>query len=221
MLDRQRNVAGQIYKTLREKILRVELRPGEPIYERTLADMFDASRTPVREAIRLLSKEGLISIVPHVGTSVALIDAARLSECCFIRISLEAAGIRMAAERFTEREGAVLDGLVERQAATLDGPDIPTNIAIDADFHRTILATAGLKATTSLLDQVMGDIVRVRHLSGQVPGRLQNTIAEHRAIVAALRRGDPDACEAAMRAHLQASFTSVSAVLDWYPDYVA
>jgi GntR family transcriptional regulator, rspAB operon transcriptional repressor len=219
VLDRQQNVAGQIYDHLRKKILKVELRPGDPINERGLADTLGASRTPIRDAIRRLSTEGLISTIPHVGTSVALIDAARLRECSFIRATLEGASIRLAAPSFSERDGLRLDDLVARQEATIEERDIAANIEVDVEFHRAILTLAGLDMTVALLDRIMGDIIRVRHLSSEMAGRLQTTISEHRSIVAALRSRDPDACEAALRAHLHSSSASIAAVLDRHPEY--
>lgn len=219
MLDRQKNVASQIYDHLRRRILRVELRPGEPITERGLAETLGASRTPLRDAIRRLSSEGLISTIPHVGTSVALIDAVRLRECHFIRLALECAGIRMAAPLFTEQDGRVLDDLVERQAATIERSDVAENIEVDLGFHRAILNIPGLVTTSAVLDGIMGDIIRVRHLSSEMEGRMERTITEHRAIVAALRSGDPDACDDAVRSHLHSSLASVMAVLEKHPDY--
>jgi DNA-binding GntR family transcriptional regulator len=221
VLDRQKNVASQIYDHLRKKILKVELRPGDPINERGLAEALGASRTPLRDAIRRLSSEGLISTVPHVGTFVALIDSDRLQECSFIRATLESAGIRLAAPLFTEPDGRRLDELVARQESTIQTRNIAANIEVDLAFHRAILDVAGLKMTNAVLDRIMGDIIRVRHLSGEIPGRLQSTIAEHRSIIAALRSRDPDACETALRAHLQSSFTSINAVLEQHPSYCA
>lgn len=221
MLDRQKSVANQIYGHLRGRILRVELRPGEPVNERGLAEALGVSRTPLRDAIRRLSSEGLISTVPHVGTSVALIDAVRLRECSFIRVALESAGIRLAAPVFTEQDGVTLDELVERQDSTVAKGDIAANIEVDLAFHRAILALAGLNTTLAVLDSIMGDIIRVRHLSSEMEGRMERTIAEHRAIVGALRSRDADACDEAIRRHLQSSLASILAVLDRHPEYSA
>lgn len=220
MLDRQKNVANQIYDHLRRRILRVELRPGEPINERGLAEALGASRTPLRDAIRRLSSEGLISTIPHVGTSVALIDAARLRECNFIRVALECAGIRQAAPLCTEQDGRILDELVTRQAATVASGDIAANIEVDLAFHGAILALAGLDTTVTVLNGIMGDVLRLRHLSGEMEGRMERTISEHRAIVAALRSRDANACDEAMRTHLQSSLASILAVLDGHQDYL-
>src|ERR1700691_899759 len=79
-IDRGRSVPPQVYELLREKILTLQLKPGESINERWLADWLGVSRTPIREAINRLSANGLIAIVPNVGTSVSLINVARVKE---------------------------------------------------------------------------------------------------------------------------------------------
>src|SRR3984885_13653032 len=98
-IDRGRSVPPQVYDVLREKILTVQLKPGESINERWLADWLGVSRTPIREAINRLSANGLIAIVPNVGTSVSLINVARVREFTLIRTSLESMIVRLAAEK--------------------------------------------------------------------------------------------------------------------------
>src|SRR5579863_4940517 len=109
-IDRRRSAPPQIYELLRERILTVQLKPGESINERWLADWLGVSRTPIREAINRLSANGLIAIVPNVGTSVSLINAARVREFNYIRTSLETLIVRHAAERFDRDSDVVLKG---------------------------------------------------------------------------------------------------------------
>lgn len=218
--DRQQSVPRQVYDLLREKILSVELEPGVSINERWLADWLGVSRTPIREAIKRLSDNGLISIVPNVGTSVALINLRKVQELCLIRASLESAAIRVAAERYTARTGGALRDLIDSQAATIAERDLNRNLAIDNEFHRTIVELAGFTTVWNILQNVMGEILRVRHLSVRVPRRLEGPIEEHRAIVAALETGSPDKSEAALKFHLSESLKSIMNALDEHPDYL-
>ncbi|MGA2045861.1 MAG: GntR family transcriptional regulator, partial [Roseiarcus sp.] len=121
-IDRGRSVPPQVYDLLRERILTMELEPGESINERRLADWLGVSRTPIREAINRLSANGLIAIVPNVGTSVSLINADKVREFNLIRTSLESLIVRLAAERFDARGEAILLGLIERQVETTRAP---------------------------------------------------------------------------------------------------
>ncbi|MGD0722208.1 MAG: GntR family transcriptional regulator [Roseiarcus sp.] len=219
-IDRGRSVPPQVYDLLRERILTMELEPGESINERRLADWLGVSRTPIREAINRLSANGLIAIVPNVGTSVSLINADKVREFNLIRTSLESLIVRLAAERFDERGETILLGLIERQVETTRAPKLVENILVDTEFHRAIAGIAGLSATWAILQHVMDEILRVRHLSVRRPRPLTEPIAEHRAIVAALRTKDPERSDRAMKAHLDASAHRILEALAQYPGYL-
>lgn len=219
-IDRARSVPPQVYEVLREKILTLQLEPGESINERWLADWLGVSRTPIREAINRLSANGLIAIVPNVGTSVSLINVAKVKEFNLIRTSLESMIVRLAAERFDDRAARVLHDLIDRQIATLAGPDLIENIVIDTEFHRAIAEVSGLTATWTILQHVMDEILRVRHLSVRLPRPLREPIDEHLVILAALKTKDPDRCEGAMRAHLDASYKHIVTALEQHPGYL-
>ena len=219
-IDRRRSAPPQIYELLRERILTVQLKPGESINERWLADWLGVSRTPIREAINRLSANGLIAIVPNVGTSVSLINAAKVKEFSLIRKSLESLIIRHAAARFDGDADLILRDLIDRQIATLDGPRLIENITVDSGFHRAIAQISGLTATWSILQHVMDEIMRVRHLSVRVHQALREPIDAHLAILEALRTKDPDLCEQALRAHLDASYKHIVTALQQHPDYL-
>jgi len=219
-IDRRRSVPSQVYEVLREKILTVQLEPGESINERWLADWLGVSRTPIREAINRLSANGLIAIVPNVGTSVSLINASKVREFSLVRSSLESLIVRHAAIRFDDDGGRVLRDLIDRQVGTLEEPDLIENIAVDTEFHRAIARISGMTATWSILQHVMDEILRVRHLSVRVQQALKDAIDAHLAIVDALMARDPDRSERAMKAHLDASFTHVLAAMDHHSGYL-
>jgi len=218
--DRQQSVPKQVYELLREKILTVELKPGESINERWLAEWLGVSRTPIREAIKRLSDGGLIRTIPNVGTSVSLVNARKTSELCLIRASLESAAIRVAAERFDETTGALLEQMIAWQRETVQRSDLNRNIAVDNEFHRTIVELAGFTTMWSILQNVMSEILRVRHLSVRVPRRLEEPIEEHVQILQALRSRDADRAEQAMRHHLDKSYRSIMEAVAAHPKYV-
>jgi DNA-binding GntR family transcriptional regulator len=219
-IDRRRSVPPQVYEVMREKILTVQLKPGESINERWLADWLGVSRTPIREAINRLSANGLIAIVPNVGTSVSLINVARVKEFNLIRTSLESMIVRHAAEKFDARAAQALGALIGQQIATLDGPDLIENIVIDSQFHRAIAEISGLTATWAILQHAMDEILRVRHLSVRLLRPLREPIDEHLAILDALKTKDPDRCERAMKAHLDSSYKHIVRALEHHPDYL-
>jgi GntR family transcriptional regulator, rspAB operon transcriptional repressor len=220
-LDRRRSVPQQVYDHLREKIELAELKPGESVNERHLATWLGVSRTPIREAIRRLADDGLIEIVPHVGTNVALLDRASIYECCAIRKSLECAAIEEATKHLTPAVGRILDRLIQEQEETVDMGDMARNIAVDSQFHAVIYRLSGFTAMADMLRRVMGEIIRIRHLSLMLPGRLRESIEEHRKIVAAMRSGNGKRASVAMRRHLEKSIASILSVMDADPDFIS
>jgi GntR family transcriptional regulator, rspAB operon transcriptional repressor len=213
-LNRQENVPRQIYEILRTRILSTELPPGTSINERDLVEALGVSRTPIREAIRRLSNDGLISIVPNVGTSVATFDPLRVHEFCQIRTGFECIAIEAAVKNFSLAEDRKLAQLIDDQDKTIDSGDMISNIAIDTEFHRVIMEMSGYKVIPDFLHRAMGEILRARHLSIQLPGRLREPIIEHQKILKALRSGNPKACTTAMKDHLDKSFVSIMTVLE-------
>lgn len=212
-LNRQENVPSQIYEILRSRILSTELAPGSSINERFLAEALGVSRTPIREAIRRLSNDGLISIVPNVGTSVAAFDPVRVREFCQIRTGFECIAIEAAVQNFGLADDRKLARLIDDQDRTIDRGDMTSNIAVDTEFHDVIMELSGYKVIPDFLHRAMGEILRARHLSIQLPGRLREPIIEHQQILDALRSGDPKACVASMKNHLDKSFVSIMKVL--------
>lgn len=219
-IDRRHSVPPQVYELLRERIQIAELKPGESINERRLSEWLGVSRTPIREAIRKLAGDGLIDIVPNVGTSVALVDPKRVYEFCQIRVSLEAAAAAEATKHFTSTIGRQLDQLIEEQDATIDAGDAVRNIKVDTEFHQLIHRTSRFTTMADFLQRVMGEIVRARHLSIKLPGRLREPIKEHKAIVAGLRSGNPATAAEAMRTHLDRSITSIMQVMKTNPAFL-
>jgi len=218
--DRFQSVPRQVYELLRDRIQTAQLRPGESINERRLSEWLGVSRTPIREAIRRLAGDGLIEIVPHVGTTVALVDPRRVYESCQIRLALECAAVAEATRHFTPAIGRKLEQLIAEQDETIDMDDGARNISVDSEFHKLIHKTSGFSTMAEMLQRVMGEIIRARHLSIKLPGRLREPIKEHKAIVAGLRSGDPQKAAVAMKNHLDRSISSIMQVMDTNPEFL-
>jgi DNA-binding GntR family transcriptional regulator len=131
LIDRRLSAPPQVYELLRNRIQSSDLAPGEKINERALADWLGVSRTPIREAIRRLAGEGLIHVIPNVGTRVAPVDPARVIECCIIRINLEMVAFRKGVSAFTETVGRQLDMLIKEQELTIASEDTMRSMALD------------------------------------------------------------------------------------------
>jgi DNA-binding GntR family transcriptional regulator len=209
----------QVYDGLREAIVAGTLEPGRRLSENELAELLGVSRTPVREALIRLRDDRLVEIVPQLGTFVARISVSAMADAQFIREALECAAIRLAAERAEPGDIAALDALVERQQTAVDESDHAGFHGLDDAFHGAICDLSGHGVAWAIAQRANGHLNRVRRLSLPQPGYLDKMVAEHREVVEALRAGDADAAERALRHHLRMVLIGVPAIRRDHPEY--
>lgn len=199
---RGQTAASTIYQSLRADIVAMRLKPGAPVVEKTIAQAFGVSRTPVREAVLRLADERLIDIFPQSGTFVAPIPIETLPEAQVIRESLENTAVKLAAEKATAEDVERLkDNLAVQREAAAAGDQEAFHQA-DEDFHALISEIAGFPGIWKMVSQVKVQIDRFRRLTLPVPGRMAMVVGEHAAIVAAIAENDPAAAESGLSAHL-------------------
>jgi DNA-binding GntR family transcriptional regulator len=212
-LDRAAPLREQIYQLIRRMIVTGLLRPGDTIHEMTIADRLDLSRTPVREAIKRISDEGLVEVRAQSGTFVAPITAREVEEAYLIRTALELESVRRAATAFAEEHRRRLEAVTAAHRAALDRGDYAEAIARDDDFHRAIAEINGLHRLWRAVDLSKAQMDRCRYLSLPQPGHADATIRQHEAIVEALAANDAEAAHAAMKHHLDTSLGNSLSVL--------
>lgn len=215
MQNRQVLKAEHIYEMLRRAIVMLEMAPGSPVAEKEICAAYNVSRTPVREAVQKLSEEGLINVIPHSGTYVSQISFASAEEGFIIRRALEIEGVRRAALR-AEKEAEALAGLDRicsdmRRIVTEDRLD--TYIDADDALHSAIAKLSGMTRLWKFISMAKADLDRMRQLSAPVPGHLARVTDQHIQIVEAVKRGNPDQAELAMRIHLESSFEVMTGLL--------
>ncbi|MBP2297300.1 DNA-binding GntR family transcriptional regulator [Azospirillum rugosum] len=201
-VQRGTTVAATIYRDLRNEIVSLRRKPGEPIAEKLIAQDYGVSRTPVREAVLRLADEGLIEIFPQSGTFVARIPLGALPEAIAIRKALEEATVRYAAQRATRSQVAKLRANLELQRELEAAGDFNGFHQADESFHALIAETAGYPGFWALTQQVKVQVDRFRLLTLPVLGRVPAVIAEHTTIVEAIANHDPDAAAKALDVHL-------------------
>ena len=180
-----------VYETLRKAILKEKLKPGERLMENTIAGKLGVSRTPVREAIRMLSDEGLVLLIPRRGAQVAQISKQDLDDVLEIRQSLEVLAAELACLRITEEE---LQELIQAEEAfqKMDvTPATMTEIAeADIAFHEAIYRASGNRRLVSILNNLREQMFRFRLEYLKRPHIMKTLIEEHAAIVEAIRTRD-------------------------------
>jgi GntR family transcriptional regulator, rspAB operon transcriptional repressor len=212
-IDRGQPIPDQVYRLLRQSIITLRLPPGATIIEKQITDRLGISRTPVRDALRQLADEGLVTIKPQSGTFVALIDRLQLEEGRVVRRALEIEAIKLAAKRADDAAIEHLTDLLALQERAGKRNNYEAFIAYDDQFHRTINELSGLPRLWRVISGAKAQLDRVRHLSAPLPGQSARVLAQHRAVVAALARRDPEACIKALGHHLDDAYDRITILL--------
>lgn len=196
---------------IRDRIMTGELAPGSRLNEVALAEEMQISRPPVREALRILSGEGLVEFVPGRGAIVTDLNLAAFVEVAEIRMALEVAAARLAAERTDAVDAEALTALMTQQAVELDHPGSPYPHHIE--FHHAIAAATHNVRLASSLAEVIRQVRLASIKTNENPQRAREVLHEHQAIAAAVLAGNADAAEVAMRTHLDANTQATVALL--------
>lgn len=199
--------ADVAYRLLRERILQGSLAPGDSLGEVELAASLELSRTPVRDALRRLQVEGLVSQQPNHGARVS--DwSADIAELYEIRMLLEGHAARRAATRLQPADLDRLQELCEQMEAEREGAGerhVDRIADLNAEFHRIVLGAAG-SARLSLLTGTVIELPLVLRTFRRYSGRdLARSFAHHRELVDAFRAADPGWAEAVMHSHVSAA----------------
>jgi len=194
----------QIYKLLRRRIIDLTLPPEMPLVEKDVACILDASKTPVREAIIRLSREGLVDVIPKSGSYVTPINIDQYLQAYFVRSQLEVGCVRRLATMNVSFEGITrLHSILTEQKAAMKEEKYSNFFALDEKFHRTLFDLAGLSSVWQTLNSAKAEFDRVRHLKRMFGvRRSESVIQEHTEIISAITKNDPDLAEKTILAHI-------------------
>lgn len=216
-LDQGAPLAPQLYRILRQRIISANLTPGSRISEAEIAATYALSRQPVREAFIKLAEDGLLEVRPQRGTYVRKISTAAVKDVRFVREAIEADIVALLADNPDTALVRELESQLREQKEVAES-EASRFIVLDERFHRTLAEAAGKAYAWKVIEQVKGQMDRVRYLSAlQFP--MRDLVAQHSDIVRAIARGDPGAASAAMRVHLQKILTDLPAVAAARPDF--
>ncbi|MEZ2129289.1 MULTISPECIES: GntR family transcriptional regulator [unclassified Sinorhizobium] len=197
--DTDDTIASRISRVLAERIIRGELAPGSRLRQDHIADEFETSHVPVREAFRRLEAQGLAISEPRRGVRVASFDLKEVREVAEMRAALEVLALKHAAPHLTP---AILDAA---EQATREGDmaaDVHAWEAANRRFHRLILAPCGMNRLLASIDDLHAASARFLFSAWQ-SGWEKRTDHDHRAILSALRQGRTDEAAAVLQKHVQ------------------
>jgi DNA-binding GntR family transcriptional regulator len=192
------SLADKAYHEIRGLIVALELAPGAVIDERELIERLEIGRTPVREALRRLSHEGLVEVYPRRGMFVTGVDVRELARLSEVREVLEPEAARLAAERATDVDRAELAALLaELDAGSSELMDL------DERIHRAVYRAAHNDLLEATLEQYYVLALRIWSIALDRAHELEEAVEAHRALLEAIQAGDGDRAADTMRAHVQ------------------
>ena len=192
---------------LRDSIIRGEYQPGASLSEIALADTYGTSRTPIREAIQQLQSEGLVEVVPRVGTFVRAPSRRELGELFQLKAVLEGLGAQLLAQRGQVAEIDLLrTNLADSEHAVAAG-DVERYAGLVHDFHALIIRGADNDKLNQHYQILMNQLAYHRIVVSTLrhPGRLGNSLVEHHTVLDSILAKDDFGADVAMRDHVRAS----------------
>lgn len=191
-----------VFNTLRQAILTGELKPGERLMEIHLANRLGVSRTPIREAIRKLELEGLVTMIPRRGAEVAQITEKSMSDVLEVRRAMDALCAQLACERMTEEElGKLREACEQFERATATG-DVKKIAQADVNLHDIILQATGNSRLIQLVNNLSEQMYRYRFEYIKDFSQHERLVEEHRIIYESLAHRDREQAARAAETHI-------------------
>lgn len=217
--DRSGHAAAQVADILRVRILSLELAPGRVLSRLDLQAEFGLSSTPIRDALMQLSAEGLVDIFPQHATLVAPIDLTQAKQTQFLRRSIELEIVRDLALAEDRCFITLFEESLKEQEFIASRKDLDRFNAADLAFHQLTYEAAGVPDLWVLLRRQTGHIDRIRRLHLPSAGRVEQILADHSALVAAIAARDPLKAQEVLRGHFSRSLSLTGEMRIEHPDY--
>jgi len=202
-LDSYKPLRELVCENIRQAIIDGTFSPGERLMEIQLADEMGVSRTPVREAIRKLELEGFVVMIPRRGTYVADISIKDITEIYEIRISLDILATGLAAERITDEELEKLNSYLIEIGRYVPTMDMDKIVELDSAFHDVLYKASRNERLVNIIGNLREQLTGIRGRSMSYPGRMVETMDEHRALLEAIAARDVERAQRAARVHIE------------------
>lgn len=212
--SRRTSLHEEVAQRLRDMILNRTLQPGDKIDESALCAQFDVSRTPLREALKVLSMEGYIVLTARRGARVAVTSISDVRDLFPVIGALEALAGELACQQVNEQEILLIQSLHDLMIAAHQRGDQAGYARCNRDIHLSLFRIAGNPALTTLYHQLSARTHAVRHVAKKSPDDWQAAIADHEAMLVALRQRNGAALATILKQHLARKAQMVIAWLE-------
>lgn len=202
-----------LVERLRAMINAGELTAGERIPEQALCERFDVSRTPLREALRVLSAEGYVQLTPNRGAAVARLTLQDLEDVFPVMASLEALSGELACARITDAEIAAITRLHEEMVSRHRAHELPEYFKLNQTIHEAILEASRNPALIATHHGLAGRITRARYMANMTQERWDRAMGEHELILEALAARRPTRLAKILRDHVMSKLETVKIAL--------
>lgn len=193
----------RVFNALENAILDGKYKDGDSLNEIKISQELNVSRTPVREALMQLELEGLVKNIPNKGAVVVGISKKDIEDIYAVRVRIEGYASRLSAENINEEELKALEKITDLQEFYLMKNDIEQIWKLDGDFHKIIYDSSRSKPLRFMLSSFHNNIKRARDISFKAEGRATKSVAEHKAILEAIRSGNGELAEELTAKHIE------------------
>jgi len=203
----------EVVRRLREMIIEGALMPGSRVPERKLCTQLGISRTPLREAFRVLAGEGLIDVQPHRGATVCKLDTTEVDHIFQVMEALEALAGELACDEVPEAEIAAIRELHEKMMASYKRRQKAAFFKLNQQIHERIMRAAGNPVLARIYEGLSGQMRRARYMALNTDAQWEQAVMEHEGIMTALEARDKQALGHMLRLHLRNKRAKVKAML--------
>lgn len=220
MEAKMKSQKNEIIQILKSEILDLTLQPGSFLSEATLTERFHLSRTPIRDILKQLEKEGYIKIYPQKGSIVSYIDLDSVEQLIYLRTTLERDIFKTLQGNFTMTMSQQLLSILKLQETCIqDQPNISSFLEYDDQFHRTCFKLVGREFLWDLLQQFNVHYLRYRNLNMRNHDKLASLVEEHKRIIRYFQGIEDISIDDLITHHLQSDLNSLE-FIDEFEDYI-
>mgnify|MGYP000930992255 CR=1 FL=1 len=213
------SIGDGVYYSLRKNIITLNLKPGEPLNIKTISEKLNVSRTPVRDALIKLAKEGLVDVIPQKGTSVSKIDLKRVEEERFLRESLELRAIEIFIGIQKESHISRMRSILDMQKECVARNDVLALQEYDDEFHKVFFTATEKETCWDIIQSMSGHYRRIRLISLWEKPIIDKVIDQHEKILDCVVRANVEEAIAAFKDHSSRIITEEKELTEKYPEY--
>jgi DNA-binding GntR family transcriptional regulator len=209
----RRTLHDELLERIRQMIIDGDLVPGEKVPEKELCERFGVSRTPLREALKVLANDGLVTLTPNRGAMISNLTLEDLEEAFPVMGALEALSGEMACANISDAEISKIKALHQKMVAHYEARELKPYFRTNQHIHEMILAAAGNQTLSSLYRGLEGRIRHARFLANMSTSRWTKAVQEHEEIIAALEARNGPKLAKILKSHLTNKFETVKEAL--------